>query len=191
MHLTSRTSSRVVSRTLAPVALATALLAAALAPASAERASYADPDEDSGYSLNDLRRVAVNHDADRFSVRVKVVDLRRRSEAGPAGLTIRIDTRSGRSGPEYRLTTGLYSGTDYQLMRVRGGKAVGDPLSCDHTVRLGFAADVVRFSADRACLGTPARARVSVKMTDLYDGSHPVTDWLGAPGSWTSWLAAG
>ena len=187
MHLTSRT----ISRTLAPVALATTLLGAALAPASAEQASYADPADMGGASLNDLRRVAVNHDTDRFSVRVKVVDLRRRSEAGPAGLTIRIDTRSGRSGPEYRLTTGLYSGTDYQLMRVRDGKAVGEPLTWDHTVRLGFATDVVRFSADRSCLDTPDRARVSVKMTDLYDGSHPVTDWLGEPGSWTSWLAAG
>lgn len=187
MHLHSRT----LRRTLAPVALATTLLVAALGPASAEQASYADPADVGGASLNDLRRVAVNHSADRLAVRVKVTDLRRTSEAGPAGLTIRIDTRSGRPGPEYRLTTGLYEGTDYQLMRMRDGKAVGEPLSCDHTVRLGFATDVVRFSADRACLGSPERARVSVKMTDLYDGSHPVTDWLGEPGSWTSWLAAG
>lgn len=183
--------SRTLSWTLAPVALATTLLGAALAPASAERASYADPDEASGYSLNDLRRVSVAHDTDRFAVRVKVDDLRRTSEAGPAGLTIRIDTRSGRPGPEYRLTTGLYDGTDYQLMRVRDGRAVGEPLTCEHAVRLGFATDVVRFTADRGCLGTPDRVRISVKMTDLYDGSHPVTDWLGEPGSWTSWLAAG
>jgi hypothetical protein len=121
-------------------------------------------------------------------VRVKVVDLRRTSDAGPAGLTIRIDTRSGRPGPEFRLTTGLYEGTDYQLMRVRDGKTVGEPLTCAHEVRLGFATDVVRFRADHECLGAPDRARVSVKMTDLYDGSHPVTDWLGEPGSWTSWL---
>ena len=26
---------------------------------------------------------------------------------------------------------------------------------------------------------------------DLYDGSHPVTDWLGAAGSWTDWISAG
>lgn len=183
MHLFSRT----ISRTLALVALATLLLGAALAPASAEQATYPDP-ADATASLNDIRRVAVDHDADRLSVRVKVVDLRRRSDAGPAGLTIRIDTRSGRPGPEFRLTTGLYAGTDYQLMRVRDGKAVGQPLTCTHAVRLGFARDVVRFSADHECLGAPARARVSVKMTDLYDGSHPITDWLGEPGSWTSWL---
>ena len=24
-------------------------------------------------------------------------------------------------------------------------------------------------------------ARIGVKMTDLYDGSHPVVDWLGKP----------
>ena len=186
-----RTHPRTISRTLAPVALATTLLGAALAPASAEQASWADPADTGGASLNDVRRVAVKHDSDRLTVRVKVVDLRRRSDAGPAGLTVRIDTRSARPGPEFRLTTGLYEGTDYQLMRVRGGKAVGEPLTCDHTVRLGFATDVVRFSAARACLGTPQRARVSVKMTDLHDGSHPVTDWLGEPGSWTPWLTAG
>ena len=138
-----------LSRTFAPAALATTLLVATLAPASAEQASYADPADVGGASLNDIRRVAVKHETDRFAVRVKVTELRRRSEAGPAGLTIRIDTRSGRPGPEYRLTTGLYEGTDYQLMRMRDGKAVGEPLSCDHTVRLGFATDVVRFSADR------------------------------------------
>jgi hypothetical protein len=27
-------------------------------------------------------------------------------------------------------------------------------------------------------------------MTDLFDASHPVTDWLGRRGSWTRWLAS-
>ncbi|WP_395659131.1 hypothetical protein [Nocardioides sp.] len=179
------------SRVLLPLTAGATLLGLAVAPAAAERASYPDPADVGGASLNDVRRVTVDHTDDALSVRVKVTDLRRHSEQGPAGLTIRIDTRRSTAGPEFRLTTGLYEGTDYQLVRMRDGRAVGGPLGCDHRVHLGFATDVVRFSAARTCLGSPASARVGVKMTDLYDGSHPVTDWLGEPGSWTARLAAG
>jgi hypothetical protein len=181
---------KLMTQVLVPAAAAATLLGLAIAPAAADRAAQSDPADMGGASLNDVRRVTADH-ADEVTVRVKVVDLRRRSEAGPAGLTIRIDTRRGVQGPEYRLTTGMYDGTDYQLMRMEDGHAVGQPLTCDHAVHLGFATDVVRFTAARRCLGTPERVRVGVKMTDLYDGSHPVTDWLGEPGSWTRWLSAG
>jgi hypothetical protein len=61
-------------------------------------------------------------------------------------------------------------------------------MTCDHRVHLGFGRDVVRFGTSNRCIVTPHRIRVSVKMLDEYDGSHPVTDWLGAPRSWTDWL---
>lgn len=182
---------RRTTRALALAAAAATLLGLAAAPASAERIGRADPADTGGASLNDIRRVTVDHGNDRLTVRVKVTDLRRRSEQGPAGLSIRIDTRRRAPGPEYQLSTGLYDGTDYQLMRIRDGHPVGQPLSCDHRVHLGFHTDVVRFTADRRCLRSPHRLRVGVKMTDLYDGSHPVTDWLGRPRSWTPWLTAG
>lgn len=178
------------TRILAALALAAAVAAGTVGPAAAEQSTHGDPADMGGASLNDIRRVTVDHGTDRLSVRVGVIDLRRRSEGGSAGLTIRIDTRADRTGPEYRLTTGLYAGTDYQLLRVRHGRAVGEPLSCRHGVHLGYATDVVRFRAARACLGTPDRVRIGVKMTDLYDGSHPVTDWLGRPRSFTGWLAS-
>ena len=178
------------TRVPALAATAAALVAVTLSPAAAEQASYADPADVGGASLNELRRVTVDHRAERLAVRVKVTDLRRTSEAGSAGLTIRIDTRASRPGPEFRLTTGLYDGTDYQLMRVRDGESVGEPLSCSHDVHLGYRTDVVRFRAARICLGQPQQVRVGVKMTDLYDGSHPVTDWLGEAGSYTSWLTS-
>lgn len=176
------------TRVLAPAALALLLLGLVAAPASADRVAQGDPADMGGASLNDIRRVTVDHDSLEVTVRVKVVDLRRTSEEGPAGLTLRLDTRAGQRGPEYRLTTGMYSGMDYQLMQVRDGHAVGDPMTCDHHVRLGYRTDVVTFTAARRCLATPHRIRVGVKMTDLYDGSHPVTDWLGAAGSWTRWV---
>lgn len=180
-----------MSRILVPLAAAATLAGLVVAPAAAESASYRDPADLGGASLNDLRRVTLTHGDARIGVRVKVIDLRRRSEGGPAGLTIRIDTRAARSGPEFRLTTGMYAGTDYQLQRIRGGRPVGEPLSCSHRVELDFAADRVQFRAGDGCLGQPAQVRIGVKMTDLFDGSHPVTDWLGEPQSWTRWASAG
>ena len=179
-----------MTRVLVPAAAAATLLGLGVAPAMAERVAQKDPADMGGASLNDIRRVTVNHaDAD-VTVRVKVIDLRRRSEGGSAGLTIRLDTRRDRPGPEYKLVTGMYAGNDYQLVRVRDGHVVGNPMSCDHHVRLGYRTDVVTFTAARSCFGTPHRLRVGVKMTDLYDGSHPVTDWLGRASSWTSWVTA-
>lgn len=177
-----------MTRVLVPAAAAATLLGLLAAPAVADRVARSDPADMGGASLNDIRRVTVDHGSTDLTVRVKVIDLRRRSDAGPAGLTIRLDTRRAQHGPEYRLTTGMYAGTDYQLMKVEHGHPVGEPLTCDHHVRLGFRTDVVTFTAARSCLGTPPRVRVGVKMTDLYDGSHPVTDWLGEPGSWTPWV---
>ena len=179
------------SRATVLLAVAATLTGLTAAPAAAERATYHDPADTGGASLNDLRRVTVVNGPERTAVRVVVTDLRRRSAGGPAGLTIRIDTRLDRRGPEYRLTTGMYAGTDYQLMRTRHGRPVGDPLTCDHTVDLDFAGDLVLARMADDCLGDPRRVRIGVKMTDLYDGSHPVTDWLGAPGSWTGWISAG
>jgi hypothetical protein len=171
----------------------TTVVAAALAatvvagPAHAAKARYADP-ADAAASLTDIRAVVVDHRAARLVVKVRFADLRRHSTGGSSGLTILFDTRAGRAGGEFRLTTGLQSGTDFQLMKVRGGRAVGEPLTCDHRLRLGFAADRLSFSAARDCLGSPAKVRIGVKMRDDFDSSHPVVDWLGEPRSWTGRL---
>jgi hypothetical protein len=178
-------------RTLALLATAATVVGLVAAPAAAERASYRDPADTGGASLNDVRRVTLVHGAERVGVRVAVTDLRRRSAAGPAGLTVRIDTRPDRNGAEFRFTTGMYGGTDYQLMRIRNGRPVGEPLTCPQSVHLDFAEDLVVLRAGDGCLGNPDRVRIGVKVTDLYDGSHPVVDWLGAPRSWTRWVSAG
>jgi hypothetical protein len=176
--------------TIAATGLGVALTAATTVPAAAERVARRDPADVGGASLNDIRRVTVDHRAHKLVVRVRVTDLRRRSQGGPAGLTIRLDTRARRPGPEFGLATGLYRGTDFQLLRMRHGRPVGEPLTCRHDLRLGFASDVVRFEAARSCLGTPRLVRVGVKVTDEFDASHPVTDWLGRRGSYTRWLAS-
>ncbi len=173
--------------TTAVAAMVTATVVAG--PAYADKARFADP-ADATASLDDIRSVVVDHRAAQLVVKVRFTDLRRRSTGGPSGLTMLIDTRADRAGAEFRLTTGLQSGTDFQLMKVRGGEAVGEPLTCAHHVRLDFAEDRLTFRAARDCLGSPASVRIGIKMRDEFDGSHPVVDWLGEPRSWTEPLAS-
>jgi hypothetical protein len=169
------------------VAGLTATLGAA--PALAEQATYADPADATG-SLTDIRRVVVDHRASALVVKVGFTDLRRHSTAGPAGLTIALDTRADRPGAEYRLTTGLQTGTDFQLTRVRNGRPFGEGLTCRHRMRLDFPADRLVFAAARSCLGSPEKIRIAVRMRDDFDPSHPVVDWLGEPRSWTDRLTS-
>jgi hypothetical protein len=177
------------TRVLATVVAALMAATVVAGPAHADKARHADP-ADATASLTDIRAVVVDHRAAKVVVGVRFTDLRRRSTGGPSGLTILIDTRSDRAGAEFLLTTGLQAGTDFQLMKVRRGEAVGEPLTCDHHVRLNFAEDRLRFAAARDCLGSPESVRIGVKMRAEFDSSHPVVDWLGEPRSWTDPLAS-
>lgn len=166
------------------------LTLAAAAPALAESTTANDPADATG-SLSDIRRVSINHGLNQIITKVKFTDLEPSTDGGPSSLAIYLDTNPRRVGPEFRLGTGLQTGTDYQLVKTKGFKATGDPLTCNHSVRLNFEDDVVAFRASRSCFGNPAKIRVGVKMTDAYDGSHPISDWLGIPRSFTTWVAAG
>jgi hypothetical protein len=178
------------ARTAVAAALAAATLTVA-APAQAASVTLTDPADATG-SLSDIREVTVRHTLTRLAFSIGFTDLRPTSEAGPSSVQIFVDTNPLKKGPEYVLGSGLQSGTDYQLARIRGwGGAVGNPMSCPHRVRLGFATDQLRGWIARRCLKAPARVRLAVRMTDFYDGSHPVTDWLKGPRKWTRWLAAG
>lgn len=172
----------------AAVAAAAVLTLGLAGPASAETTSETDPADVGGASLTDIRRVTLNHATQQVFTKVRFTDLKATSEAGPSGMTVFIDTRPRRKGPEFRLDTPLQSGSDYQLSRTDGWSTTGDPLSCDHSLKLKWAEDVAVLRVARACLGNRAKVRVAVKMVDLYDGSHPVTDWLGEPRSFTDWV---
>jgi len=173
----------------AVAALVTATLYAA--PAYADDVTLTDPADATG-SLSDIRKVTVRHNVARLTFKIRFTDLRPASDAGPSSAQIYVDTDSSRNGPEFVLGTGLQSGTDYQLARVRGWDGgVGHPSSCPHRLRLDFAANQLRGWIARRCVQTPERLRVAIEMNDNYDGSHPITDWLKGPHKWTRWLAAG
>jgi hypothetical protein len=175
---------------LAAAAAVTGLVLGAAPAAHAEAVTVADP-ADASASLNDIREVTADHLARRLAVRVEVTDLRKHSAFGSAGMSLFIDTDRSQPGPELRLGTGLYQGTDYQLVRMEDWKVVSGPLSCRHQVQLDAAGDLVRFSVRRGCLGAPDEVRVGVKMVDQYDASHPITDWLKGTRKFTRWLDRG
>ncbi|MBJ7358337.1 hypothetical protein [Nocardioides sp.] len=158
---------------------AVVLLATAGGPASAERLGLEDPADVGGASLSDILAVTAIHAPKKVVVRVDFAELEPTSDGGPSSLSVFVDTDPGAKGPEFRVGAGLQEGTDYQLVRMAAWKPVGEPLTCSHAVRIDFDANRVRARISRDCLGNPATVRVGAKMTDLYDGSHPVVDWLG------------
>jgi hypothetical protein len=177
-------------RTRAAIALAAAATAVltSVAPASAETVS-ADDGADATASLTDMRKVRITHGTDRVTVRITYTDLRRR---GAAHQAVYLDKNPDRRGPELALFTPLFSGSDYALVRMRKWKVTSDgPISCDYSVDLRWRRDVALVEIDRGCLGDPDELRVALRMRDLYDGSHPVTDWLGDRREFTDWLASG
>ncbi|WP_244927671.1 hypothetical protein [Nocardioides sp. W7] len=179
-------TSHLALRRATAVAAVLSCLAVA-APASAEFGSFPDP-ADAQASLTDIRELRVAHGLQRVTVTVRFTDLRAESDAGPAGLTVFLDANPARRGPELALTTGLHQGTDYQLVRVRRWRLVGEPLTCEHSLRLRPARDFARIRVARTCLRDPARVRVAAQMIDQYDGSHPVVDWYRGPRRFTPWL---
>ena len=158
-------------------------------PASAEATSF-DDGADTPASLNDILVVNLNHGANQAKVKISFTDLRKRSAGGPASIVIFLDTLPNRKGPEFRLGSGLQNGTDYQLVRMRDWKPVGGPKSCEHNLDLQFRKDRLIFTVARGCIGTPETLRVGARMTDHFDPSHPVHDWMKGPRRWTDAVAS-
>ena len=186
---TSAPTARLLTR-LGAAAGGLVLAVGLTAPASAESTSFTDGADASG-SLNDILRVRVNHGAERAKVVVTFADLRKRSAGGPAGIAVFLDTKQGRKGPELRLDSGLQNGTDYTLHRAKSWKPVGDPKTCAHDVDLKFGKDKLVLTTTRACIGTPTRLRVGAKMTDFFDASHPIHDWMKGARRWTATVTSG
>lgn len=178
-----------IRRTTGLVGAAAISVSALGAPVAAHAAmkSFPDPADATG-SPTDIRNVRVNHAEKRLAVVTKFTSLKRNSEA-TSSLKILIDTLPNRPGAEFVLLSGLQWGTDYTLLRARHGKPVGEPLNCAHNVTLKFAKNNLRFGAARSCLGNPNKVRVAVRMDDHSDASHPIVDWLGAPASYSAWVA--
>lgn len=142
---------------------------------------------DATASLTDIRKVRVDHGDEQLTVRVNFPDLRKQADAG---LNIFID-KGPRRGPEFALFTPLFSGSDYAVLRMKRWQPVGGPVECDYDAAFRWKRDVLVFTADRGCFGNPDKLRVGMRMRDVADASHPVTDWLIGRREFTKRLSAG
>ncbi|CAM3594544.1 hypothetical protein [Nocardioides zeicaulis] len=177
------------TRTSLVAAAVPALVLAGLvaAPAHAEFYSIDDP-ADATASLSDVYGLEANHGTANLLVKVRFNDLVRSSAAG---LSVYIDTDRDQRGPEYVLSSGLGDGTDYVLTKADGWHGSDSPVDCDYSARPKWRKDVFRTVISRRCLGTPSTVRVSVKMVDQADGSHPVMDWAPKRHRWSLPMASG
>ena len=175
------------TRTALTAGAAIALAGIAAAPAHAEFYSIDDP-ADASASLSDIYGIEANHGGENLLVKVRFNDLVRSSAAG---LSVFIDTDRASKGPEYVLSSGLGDGTDYVLTAADGWHGSDDRIDCDYAARPKWGNDVFRAVISRDCLDRPASVRVSVKMVDQADGSHPVGDWAPKRHRWSLPIASG
>lgn len=169
------------------VALATAAAVAVVPPAQAATTLVRDGGDVP--SLTDIRAVRVTHTDRRVRVRVTFPDLRRRAEAG---LTMFFDSDRDARGPERGIALPLFGGADFAMSRMRDWQFVGsNPVRCSYGADYRWGRDVLVLTARRGCFGRPDEIRVGMRMRDLADGSHPVTDWLIGRRRFTEWLPTG
>jgi len=157
------------------------------APAHAEYYAIDDP-ADASASLTDIYGVSAMHGGTNVLVKVRFNELMRSSAAG---VSIFIDTDRDVKGPEFVLSSGLGDGTDYVLTEAVAWQGSDDRVDCDYAAQPLWGRDVFRALISRDCLGEPDSVRVSVKMVDQVDGSHPVADWAPMRKRWSLPIASG
>ena len=175
------------TRTALTAGVALVLAGLTAAPASAEFYGIDDP-PDASASLTDIYGIEANHGRENLMVKVRFNELMRSSAAG---VSIFIDADRDVKGPEYVLSSGLGDGTDYVLTRADAWRGSDDRVSCDYSARPKWGKDVFRTVISRTCFDSAASVRVSVKMVDEADGSHPVLDWVPKRHRWSLPIGSG
>lgn len=156
-------------------------------PAHAAGVQLTDPSDTSHGS--DLLAVKVAHRQANLVVVTTHDDLRRSPSSGSGGL-VYLDTDRADRGPEYVVVGGYFEGTDYVLLETEGfGVAQwGEPVEGSYELSIDYAADKVRTKIAQEAIGSPDEVRVAVKASGP---SAATTDWVGAPKSFTPWVARG
>lgn len=157
--------------------------------AYADGIGVSDP-KDLGHGV-DLRSVEVQHGGRNVVVTTTHTDLRPSFRTGSSGAVF-LDTDPADPGPEYAFVGGYFVGTDYQLVEVDGFSrdAKGDPVDGSYRMTVDYDIEHVRMRISREALGSPDEVRVAVRVAGTRpDGSNTRRDWLGAPRSYTDWVA--
>lgn len=166
-----------------------ALALTQLAPANADGIGVSDP-EDLAHGA-DLRSVEVEHKARNVVITTTHTDLVESFRSGSSGAVF-IDTDPADPGPEFVFLGGYFVGTDYNLVSTDGfaRSAVGEPVEGSYRMKVDYDRDQVRMRISREALGDPDEVRVAVRVAGTKpNGKNTKQDWLGAPRSFTDWVA--
>ena len=167
-----------------------ALALTQLAPANADGIGVSDP-QDLGHGV-DLRSVEVKHGGRNVVVTTTHTNLRESFRSGSSGVVF-IDTDPTDPGPEYVFAGGYFVGTDYALLHTDGFATSkwGDPVEGSYRMKVDYDTEQVRMRIARDTIGSPDEVRVAVRVAGTRtDGTNTKRDWLGAPRSWTEWVAS-
>ena len=167
-----------------------ALALTQLAPANADAIGVSDP-QDLGHGV-DLRSVEVKHGGRNVVVTTTHTNLRESFRSGSSGVVF-IDTDPTDPGPEYVFAGGYFVGTDYALLHTDGFATSkwGDPVEGSYRMKVDYETEQVRMRIARDTIGSPDEVRVAVRVAGTRtDGTNTKRDWLGAPRSWTEWVAS-
>lgn len=185
--------NKTIASTAAALSAAAALTLGSAGTAHAE--SYGVDDPQDTYHGSDLRAVDIKNGANNLHVITSHDGLRPDPRTGSAGAVF-ISTDAEDPGPEYVFVGGFTDGTDYALIETEGFAASkwGDPVEHgDYIMDVSYRRDKVRFTMSRHAIGDPSEVRIAVRVggTRTDGTSHGLTDWLGAPRSFTPWIAQG
>lgn len=165
--------------------LTAAATLALAAPAHAGIYSIDDPDDSPHGS--DINTVGVTHTAKKLTVVTDHFDLKKSFRSG-GSLWIFIDTDKGDKGPEYVVTTDLFTnGGEYHLFATDGfARSTWDDESLRGVrVVIDTAAESARTIIRTKAVGNPDEVRVSIRAK----GKHKKSiDWVGKPHAWSLWV---
>lgn len=107
------------------------------------------------------------------------------------GWTVYVDTSRRRVGPEFGVSGGLSTGTDYSVYRVRHWKYLSGPRSCPLDLSLSYRRDTSTFEISRRCLDRPGRVRVAVVAGKARRDGSWHRDWAPRRHQFYDWVARG
>lgn len=167
--------------------LTTAAIILALA-GPAHAGIYSVDDADDSPHGSDIFTIGVTHTAKKLTVVTDHADLRK-SFRSEGSLWVFIDTDKGDKGPEYVVSTDLFTnGGEYNLYATEGfarSSWVEDESLPGLVVKLDTAAESAKTIVRTAALGNPDEVRVSIRAKGKNNKS---IDWVGSPHSWSLWI---
>jgi len=170
--------------TAATAVLAVTVLAAPTAQADA--GSFRDQAGDAS-AFVDVLGVRL-HNFKRVVVTARYDDL---VDGRSGGWTVYVDTDKRRAGPEFGVSGGLSTGTDYSVYRVRHWKYLSGPRSCPLDMSVNYRRDTSTFEISRRCLNRPESVRVAVVGgMAARDGSW-LRDWAPRRHRFFDWVKRG